>query len=198
MLKVIRKRLQVKLILVIALTLLIPTALIGAYSINITSSELIRTANARNLQFVKSRAAAVSQFLAEGERDVLFLSQSPAVRRYVGTLAGNGDKTSNSILTSHLKLFLTDYPVYSAVRILDTSGKEVAGVDSINGMPTEVAATNLFLEAAQSYYIEAIRLAGQVYISDVELNQTAKEFDKPHVPVIRFSLTLYAEDGGIV
>src|SRR3954462_14234887 len=131
MLKAIRKRLQVKLILVIALALLIPTALIGAYSINITTSELLRTADARNLQFVKSRAAAVSQFLAEGERDVLFLSQSPAVRRYVGTLAGNGDNTTRTILTSHLKLFLTDHPVYNAVRILDTTGREVAGVDTI-------------------------------------------------------------------
>jgi signal transduction histidine kinase/HAMP domain-containing protein/ActR/RegA family two-component response regulator len=198
MLKAIRKRLQVKLILVIALALLIPTALIGAYSINITTSELLRTADSRNLQFVKSRAAAVSQFLAEGERDVLFLSQSPAVRRYVGTLAGNGDTTTSSILISHLKLFLTDHPIYNAVRILDTSGKEVAGVDTFNGMPTEVQEANLRLEAAQSYYIEAIRLAGQAYISDVDLDQIAKKYVVPYVPVIRFSLTLYAEDGGIV
>lgn len=197
MLKAIRKRLQVKLILVIALALLIPTALIGAYSINITTSELLRTADARNLQFVKSRAAAVLQFLAEGERDVLFLSQSSAIRRFVGTLAGNGDDTT-TILVSHLKLFLTDHPAYNSVRILDTTGREVVGVDTRNGMPITVPAANLNLEAAQSYYIEAIRLAGQAYISDVDLSRTNKKIDVPNVPVLRFSLTLYAEGGGIV
>src|SRR5262245_23320928 len=127
MLKFVRQRLQLKMILVVALALLIPTALIGTYSIAITTTQLLRTAEERNLQFVKLQSAAALRFLAESERDVLFLSQSPATRRYVGTLAGTADSSTQALLSSQLKLFLTDNRQYLSVRILDISGQEVLG-----------------------------------------------------------------------
>ena len=53
MFKFVSQRLQLKMILVVVLALLIPTALIGVYSIGITTAELLRTAEEENLQFVK-------------------------------------------------------------------------------------------------------------------------------------------------
>ncbi len=184
-------------ILVIALALLIPTALIGVYSIGITTAELLRTAEEKNLQFVKSQSAAALRFLAEGERDVLFLSQSPATRRYVGTLAGTADASTQVLLSSQLKLFLKDSPAYLSVRILDISGQEVFGVDSRGGNVVDTARVQLEAQADQTYFIETLRLAGQVYISDLELDAIHRQIQTPYVPVIRFSLPLYAEGGGI-
>ncbi len=204
MLKFIAQRLQVKILLVVILALLIPTAFIGIYSISITTEQVIKTAQEKDSRFVKSEAAAALEFLAEGERDVLFLSQSPAMRRFVGTLdsSGNGIISSDSantkeILSSQLKLFLSSSPTYTSVRVLDTTGHEVLGVDDIDGVLTDVADADLVSQAVQDYFIEAIRLAGPVYISDVELSTTHKKVDVPYNPIIRFSLPLYAEEGGI-
>src|SRR5512147_1521823 len=107
MFRFVAERIQVKLILVIALALLIPTTLIGVYSISATTNDLLRTAQEKNLQLVSSRSAALLQLLAEGERDTLQLSQAPATRQYVGTLAGSGDNSTKKVLISQLRLFLT-------------------------------------------------------------------------------------------
>jgi signal transduction histidine kinase/CheY-like chemotaxis protein len=196
--KYIREHLQAKLILVVVMTLFIPIILIGAYSVNVTTNELLKSANEKNLQVVKSQSAAALQYLAEGERDVLYLSQSPATRRYVGSLEGNGDQESQDYLTSQFKLFLSGSPHYMAIRILDNTGREIFGIDNMpNGVAT-TPQTALNNQAAQLYFIEALRLAGQVYISDISLNTTGKRFDVPYNPVIHFSLALNAEGGGIV
>src|SRR4051794_19117524 len=117
--KYIRQHLQAKLILVIVVILFIPTVLIGAYSANVTTDELLKSANEKNLQLVKSQSATALQYLAEGERDLLFLSQSPATRRYIGLLAGNGDQQTQEFFSSQINLFLSGTPNYLSVRILD-------------------------------------------------------------------------------
>src|SRR5258708_5128812 len=197
MLKFVSYRLQLKMILVVALALLIPTALIGTYSIAITTAALLRTAEEKNLQFIKLQSAAALRFLAEGERDVLFLSQSPAMRRYVGTLAGTADSSTQALLSTQVKLFLTDNQQYLSVRILDISGQELFGVDSRAGNTVDSATAPLESQADQPYFSETLRLAGMVYISDIELNTSRKQIETPYLPVIRFSLPLYAEGGGI-
>lgn len=197
MFKFISQRLQLKMILVVVLVLLIPTALIGFYSIDVTTAELLRTAEGKNLELVKSQAAAALRFLAEGERDVLFLSQSPATRRYVGTLAGTADASTQGLLASQVKLFLKDSLTYLSVRILDITGQEVFGVDNRDGNVVDTARVQLEEQADQPYFIETLRLATQVYISDVELDTIHRQIQTPYVPVIHFSLPLYAEGGGI-
>ena len=197
MFKFVSQRLQLKIILVVVLALLIPTAVIGVYSISITTAELLRTAEENNLQFVRSQSAMALRFLAEGERDVLFLSQSPATRRFVGTLAGTADASTQVLLSSQVKLFLKDAPAYLSVRILDISGQEVFGVDSRGGSVVDTATTQLEGQADQTYFIETLRLAGPVYISDLELDTIHRQIQMPYVPIIRFSLPLYAEGGGI-
>src|SRR5579859_5913405 len=104
--KFVAQRLQFKMILVVVLALLILVVVIGTYSISITTNEALRTAEEKNLQVVKSQSTAALRFLTEGERDVLFLSQSPATRRYVGILDGTADASTEVLLASQLKLFL--------------------------------------------------------------------------------------------
>ncbi len=197
MIKFVLQRLQLKMILVVMLALLIPTALISMYSISITTAEVLRTAEERNLEVVKSQSAAALRLLAEGERDVLFLSQSPAMRRFVGTLAGTADASTQVLLSSQIKSFLRDTPNYMSLRILDISGQEVFGVDLRDGNAVNTARAQLENQANQSYFIETLRLAGQVYVSDIELNASHRQIETPYVPIIRFSLPLYAEGGGI-
>ncbi len=199
MMKFIGQRLQVKLFLVIILTLLIPTALIVVYSVNITTGELLRTAESRNLQLVRSQAAAARELLAEGERDVLFLSQASATRRFVGVLDGIGDETTaKGFLSSRLRLFLHDNPVYLSAHILDNTGQELLVVDRRSGVPASVDAAYLENHGAHLYFIEPLRLGGQVYISDIELDAANGTAAQPYVPALRFSLPLFAEGGGIV
>ncbi len=193
----ISRRLQLKMILVVVLALLIPIMVIGTYSISVTTDQVLRTAEEKDLQFVKTQAAAALRFLTEGERDTLFLSQSPATRRYVGTLVGTDNSSTEILLASQLKLFLKTAPDYLSVRILDISGKEVFGIDNRSGSVTVTPDDQLENQASQLYFIETLRLAGPVYISDVELNVTGKRIDTPLLPIIRFSLPLYAESGGI-
>src|SRR5258708_15474468 len=153
MLRFIRQRLQLKMILIVVLALLIPTALIGFYSISITTEQVLRTDEAKNLEFVRSQSAAALRFLAEGERDVLFLSQSPATRRYVGALVTGDDSGTQVLLTSQLMLFLKDNPNYMSIRILAVSGQEVMGVDNAAGQALNSPSTMLENQANQSYFI---------------------------------------------
>jgi signal transduction histidine kinase/HAMP domain-containing protein/ActR/RegA family two-component response regulator len=197
MLKYIGQRLQLKIVLVVAFTLLIPTALISVYSDVITTNELLRTADAKNLQYVKSQSANVLQALAEGDRDVLYLSQAPATRRYVGTLSGTSDDMAKTFLASQVKLFLDDNATYQSVYILDRTGQELFGIENANSVLSIVSGDNLENQASQPYFIEALRLAGQPYIADPDLKTTHKKLDFPYVPVERFSLVLYSEDGGL-
>src|SRR5260221_3484147 len=198
MLKYIRQRLQLKIVLVVAFTLLIPTALMSVYSDISLTHELPGPADAKSLQYVKSQAGSVLQALAEGDRDILYLSQAPATRRYVGTLAGTTDDMAKTFLASQVKLFLADNVTYQSVYILDRTGQELFGIENANSVLSVVSSDNLENQASQPYFIEALRLAGQPYIADPDLKTTHKKLDFPHIPVIRFSLVLYSEDGGIV
>jgi signal transduction histidine kinase len=198
MLRFITQRIQVKLVLVTALALLIPTMLIGVYSINAATTDLLRTVNEKNLQLVASRSSALLTLMAEGERDVLLLVQSPPMRQYVGTLEGRGDETIKRILISHLKLFLVDSLNHLSVQILSHTGHEILGVERNAGIVSAIADEALENQADQLYFIEAIRLTGHVYISGVDLNGRNRKPDIPYIPVIRFSLPLYTEDGGLV
>jgi signal transduction histidine kinase/HAMP domain-containing protein/ActR/RegA family two-component response regulator len=198
MLRFITQRIQVKLVLVTALALLIPTTLIGVYSINAATTDLLRTVNEKNLQLVASRSSALLKLMAEGERDVLLLVQAPATRQYVGMLEGKGDETVKRILISQLKLFLIDSLNHLSVQILSHTGHEILGVERNAGIVSAIADEDLENQADQLYFIEAIRLTGHVYISGVDLNGRNRKPDVPYVPVIRFSLPLYTDDGGLV
>ncbi len=193
----ISQRLQLKMILVSTLALLIPITVIGTYSMQVTTDQVLRTAEEKDLEFVKSQSAAALRFLTEGERDTLYLSQSPATRRYVGTLVGTDDSSTEILLASQLKLFLKDTPNYLSVQILDISGQEVFGIDNQQGNLQVTPSDQLENQAGQPSFIEPLRLAGPVYISDVQLDTSHKRIIMPYVPVIRFSLPLYAESGGI-
>ncbi|MBI1260021.1 MAG: response regulator [Chloroflexi bacterium] len=193
----ISQRLQLKMILVSTLALLIPITVIGIYSMQVTTDQVLRTAQGKDLEFVKSQSAAALRFLTEGERDTLYLSQSPATRRYVGTLVGTDDSSTQILLASQLKLFLKDTPNYLSVQILDISGQEVFGIDNRDGNLRVTPTDQLENQAGQLSFIEPLRLAGPVYISDVALEMDGKQIIKPFVPIIRFSLPLYAESGGI-
>jgi signal transduction histidine kinase len=198
MLRFITQRIQVKLVLVTALALLIPTMLIGVYSINAATTDLLRTVNEKNLQLVASRSSALLTLMAEGERDVLLLVQAPPMRQYVGTLEGKGDEIIKRVLISHLKLFLVDSLNHLSVQILSHTGHEILGVERNAGIVSAIPDEALENQADQLYFIEAIRLTGHVYISGVDLNGRNRKPDIPYVPVIRFSLPLYTEDGGLV
>jgi signal transduction histidine kinase/HAMP domain-containing protein len=84
-----------------------------------------------------------------------------------------------------------------SLRILDISGQEVFGVDLRDGNAADTARAELENQADQSYFIETLRLAPQVHISDIELNASHRQIETPYMPIIRFSLPLYAEGGGI-
>ncbi len=195
--KFISQRLQLKMLLLSTLALLIPITVIGTYSMQVTTDQVLRTAEEKDLEFVKSQSAAALRFLTEGERDTLYLSQSPATRRYVGTLVGTDDSSTEILLASQLKLFLKDTPNYLNVQILDISGQEVFGIDNRAGALQITPADQLENQANQPWFIEPLRLSGPVYLSDVSLDTSHKQTITPHVPVIRFSLPLYAESGGI-
>src|SRR4029079_6045307 len=157
--KFISQRLQLKMILVSILALLIPITVIGIYSMQVTSDQVLRTAEEKDLEFVKSQSAAALRFLTEGERDTLYLSQSPATRRYVGTLVGTDDSSTEFLLASQLKLFLKDTPNYLSVQILDISGQEVFGIDNQPGNLQVKAANQLENQANRPYFIEPLRLS---------------------------------------
>ncbi len=197
--KPIRMGLQGKLILAFILVLLIPTAIIVTYSLMTTRSILLDKARPDKLKAIEGQVSTIQSRLLRVRDDLLFLSQGQALRTYIKALLGSSDPSTldSSSASLFLESFLGHAPdMYKAAYVLDLTGQEVVGVTTTNGKTSVVPPSVLENLANQSFFIRTLNLLpGETYISRVDLNKTQGIVDIPYVPVIRYAIPLYTDDG---
>lgn len=128
----------------------------------------------REFEFLSGRIAAVKS-------DVLYLAEQETLQRFL-----QGDSPARSELERDYVRFATHRSVYDQIRFLDTTGREIVRVNFRLGQPSVVAPENLQEKTDRYYYRDALALpAGDVFISDFDLNVEYGEIERPLKPVLR-------------
>jgi PAS domain S-box-containing protein len=198
MLKAITTRLQTKLTLAFVLVMLVPVAVIVVYNIITYRDSLIDNITQGEIDRIQTQADRVGQSLESVRGNTLFLSDDPAVSRYLNILTNQTvDPGALNFVQGLFTAFISNNPIaIKDVRILDVRGQEVVRVDNTDGTPEVITGAELENKADRPYFINAINLPdGEIYISGFDLNQTLSEYDIPYVPVIRYSTPLFTTNG---
>ncbi len=197
MLKAITSRLQTKLIIAFVLIMLIPVAVIVVFNIVTYRNSLIDNLTQEEINYIETQADRVGQSLESIRGNTLFLSDDPAVARYLNILTNQTvDPGALTFVQNLFSVFISNNAVaIKDVRILNTNGQEVVRVDNTSGTPTVIQGDALENKADRPYFINSIGLAdGEIYVSGLDLNVTEDDFDVPYLPVIRYATPLFTDN----
>ncbi len=194
-------RLQLRLIFAFVFVLLIPTALIGTYTINTLSNTLIEAARASSLQSTVRDTDLIGTFLGRSSSDILTVSQSANLHHYVSTLSVNNAAGLTDDLAPLQNLFMSyiqNQEVYESIALLDTSGHEVVRLNHVNGIIAFARPDELQSRAHDTYFTLALGLApGQVSISRLSLSTIGSAAEKNLRPVLHFSVAALDDSGKV-
>ncbi len=199
MFKAITNRLQNRLLFAFLLVLLIPTAIISTYAINVADSTLTQAAKDTGLQDNRREAQQIANFLTRTRSDISFLSNDTGVSDYINAVAAKDANAIGIALTDIQKVFV-DYSqsvgIYDQIRLLGPTGQEVVRINFTNGKA--VLATNDELENAVNtdYFQRTSALpAGRVYTSALSLKVENGRLETPYKPIIRYAAPAYGQNG---
>ena len=138
-------------------------------------------------------------------QDVLFLSRTLPVARVVEARESGGidpvesdsEAAWRDRLAAIFAALLASRPTYMQVRFLDADGYELVRVDRLpEGTIRRMADTDLQPKGDHAYFTDAVGLAaGEVYVSDFELNRERGAIEVPHRPVIRTATPVFDRSG---
>ena len=137
--------------------------------------------------------SAVDQAITVTQVDILFLSQSTNLKRYIRATINKESKENiaslREELDSSLLVFAQTHPNYAQLRYIDTSGQEISRVDNDrSGNSTVTPLSNLQNKADRYYFVNSIYLQkGDVYMSQLDLNVEDGEIELPHKPKLRLA-----------
>ncbi|HEU0201009.1 MAG TPA: hypothetical protein VFR86_11305, partial [Burkholderiaceae bacterium] len=194
-------RLQRRLSIALALVIVPPTLIIAFYAVTQTGRVLIDAARMERLRLVTARTAVAERMLSDTAADVLFLSQAPAVRRFVNAASGAARAQALADIERHFVAFLGRWTSrYADACLLDERGRETLCVRVTDGRPAVVPAHGLADRSAESYFTGALSLLaipGQlpVHVAELELQPAGRAFAQPLVPTLRYTTPLQTDAG---
>ncbi|MFW5748587.1 MAG: PAS domain S-box protein [Chloroflexota bacterium] len=192
--------LKIKLVLLVILALLIPTVANSVYHLNRTARGLSELAEANFQQQVRDTANEIENVLIAQQADVLFLSQSPTVRRFINNPARSDNLDE---VVAFLSVFLSrNEREYTGACLLDATGQEQACLHIRDKQIVEVPSDQLDNRSDRDYFTEPLSLIS-IPGAGVPVYTANVLFDTEHAigeaqRVIRFSTLLQSDGGEIV
>lgn len=151
----------------------------------------LRTQQAKHR--LDSACELISRELDAVRADVLFLADQEPVRHFV-----QGDQSQLEGLKTEYANFVSRKTTYDQIRLLDLNGRETVRVNYTRQGAISVVPSELQDKSDRYYFRRALSLrAGEVYVSDFDLNLEHGRIEKPLKPVIRF-VTPVADHAGAV
>lgn len=147
---------------------------------------------------------ATQRFLAQFEADLLSLSQTPPVQAIIRARDGGGvdpiDQDSYGVWVSRLGQifisFVESKPFYQQLRYLDEGGQELVRVEFDGQQAVLISSATLQNKRERPYFLETMKLsAGEIYISELELNREQGRIQIPLTPVIRYAMPIFDPAG---
>ena len=132
-----------------------------------------------------------SQELQRIMADALFLADQTGGRHLASpslVTDGGPDNEFRERLTAEYADFVRRKAIYDQIRLIDLSGQEVIRVNLQQGKGVAVPPEAL-QDKSDRYYFQAARSlgAGEVFVSELDLNQEHGKIENPLKPVIRFT-----------
>jgi methyl-accepting chemotaxis protein len=197
--------LNVRLTIILVLIALIPLVTIAAVSY-VQARQALEEGALREVSVsTKASAQEIQAFLGgQFEADALSLSQSPLLQGIIRTKDDNGlDPQFNYAYEVWVeRLNQTLIPMaehkkfYQQLRYLDETGQELVRVDFDGQQAIVISGDELQDKSSRDYFQETMKLqAGEVYISELTLNQEQGQIQVPHTPVLRFGTPVFDPTG---
>lgn len=123
--------------------------------------------------------------------DVLYLAEQESLQDFL-----HGQQESRSELEQDYVRFAARQRVYDQIRFLDTNGNEVIRVNFRSGQAEIVPEGELQAKTDRYYYRDALNLhAGEVFVSEFDLNVEHEQIERPLEPVLRFLTPVIDSEG---
>lgn len=187
-------------IIALAVVSVAVTALaVGGTILTIAQSELIAAEETRLARSLPREAELISARLAELRGDTVIMAGLPVVQR-LATLTPDTPEYAATVADIEgvfLRLAGTRAG-YQQVRLIGVAdgGREIVRVNSGADGPVVVPEEALQQKGDRPYFIAASALsAGEVFVSDIELNQENGVIVDPPEPVLRTATPVYRPDG---
>ncbi|MEK0182736.1 MAG: methyl-accepting chemotaxis protein [Oscillatoriales cyanobacterium] len=204
MIKKIFNKIQYRLLLLLILSTLIPVFIVGLYGVYSSTAALKSLALLSLNQTVKSSGDRIINKLENFSSDILFIGKSPPVQGIIRAREGNGvDRESNSTYQNWIERMEIIFsslmevkPYYMQLRYIDEKGNELVRVD-YNGKKIKIIPDNqLQNKAGRDYFYLTMKLKpGEIYVSQLNLNQEYGQIEIPYKPTIRYAIPIFDSKG---
>jgi len=189
-------RIRFKIALGFLVVTLIPAAIIGFYANYVSSNTLLAQEYNNQKELVRSLNNSIESFLSAAEDDVLFLSQSSPMKRYLAQYSGDNLKQLKKDLANEFLVFSKQRKIYYQIRYLDEKGQEVVRVDSNKRSSNIIPERKLQNKGSRGYFKNSVGLSkGNVFVSKLDLNREHGQVEVPYKPVIRYATTVQYKNG---
>lgn len=133
-------------------------------------------------------------------QSVLFLSRTPPIQSIIHT---EKDPVASTVWKKRLlaifKAFAETHPFYYQIRYIGVKdqGLELVRVDRTDGKVVATSSQDLQHKSHRDYFQDTLSYrAGEVYLSEINLNREHKKIQVPHVRTLRASTPVYDEKSG--
>lgn len=181
-----------------------PVALI-AYTAVIEEKTLLERQRIKIQHRLDTESNLIKNRLNTASRDVIFLSQVPAVRIFSSTNFSNSRKAiETKMLDQFSKIsssevfvdFMKTSPLFRQLTYLDQDGIERLRIDQTQGEITLIDDQELQDQSQLSYFIETLSLSeGEVFISDIENYVVNETGENTLNPVIHLATQVFDKRG---
>lgn len=141
---------------------------------------------------VKLTSGLLTQIFDYTANDLRAISKQPTAERF------NRDRTevAKDRLKQAFRVQLEQKPDYSQIRFLDSEGSELVRLDNLFGRSLITPERYLQFKGDRYYFINTWAMPeGDVYVSPLDLNMENGKVDAPYLPMIRFGIPVFGENG---
>ena len=198
------QKIQHRVLLLLILSTLIPVFLVGWYGIS-SSAAALQTLALSNLdESVASSGEKIVNNLQNISYDVLILSKSPPIQGMIRAKEGKGvDKETNSTyqnLAQRMQIIFSSMmevkPYYMQLRYIDEKGNELVRLNFDGKNIKIIPESQLQNKADRDYFYSTMNIkAGEIYVSQFNLNEERGKIEIPYKPTIRHATPIFDAKG---
>jgi PAS domain S-box-containing protein len=200
--------LSTRLTAAMVILVLLTVAAVGALTYRAIETRLLPGELDRVEAHAKTLADELGDYVGGARADVETLRSAVALDGLIRAHAAGGTDTRDGRteaqwrdwLAGRFEAELAAKPPYRGFRLIGVAdgGREILRVDrsAPGGGIRRVPESELQQKGDRDYFARAVRLAaGQVYVSDIDLNRERDAIEVPHVPVLRVAAPVFTPAG---
>ncbi len=190
----IRTKLLISQILVVSLAVLTIGGFLTFNIANIVSQQIGTNSSID----AEQKVLKASEFLESAESDVIFLSESAALKTYLTLSASpnaNFEEVAQALdnLDNEFYVFAQAKKIYDQIRFINSTGQEVVKVKTSRiGVSTVISDEDLQNAFGEYYFDDTFKLDKDgILISPLDLDVEGGRLKVPHKPVIRYGTPVF-------